>query len=54
MTDQFGMSKTKAEKIFGKASKQSVSMNTLQRVKNKLPRPGNTLDHKTRNRGARK
>ena len=24
MTDQFGMSKTKAEKIFGKAQKQSV------------------------------
>ena len=54
MTDSFGMSRNKAEKIFGKASKQSVSMNTLQRVKSKLPKPGNTLDHKTRNRGARK
>ena len=54
MTDSFGMSRNKAEKIFGKASKQSVSMNTLQRVKSKLPKPGNTLDHKTRNRGSRK
>ena len=54
MIDTFGMSRGKAEKIFGKAQKQSVSMNTLQRVKAKLPKPGNTLNHKTRNRGSRK
>ena len=54
LTDTFGMSRNKAEKIFGKAQKQSVSMNTLQRVKAKLPKPGNTLDHKTRDRGSRK
>ena len=54
MTDTCGMSRNKAEKIFGKAQKQSVSMNTLQRVKVKLPKPGNTLDHKTRDRGSRK
>ena len=54
MIDTYGMSRNKAEKIFGKAQKQSVSMNTLQRVKAKLPKPGNTLDHKTRDRGSRK
>ncbi|MBR1384613.1 MAG: DUF3801 domain-containing protein, partial [Ruminococcus sp.] len=54
LTDTFGMSKNKAEKIYNKAQKQSVSMNTLQKVKAKLPKPGNTLDHKTRNRGSRK
>ena len=54
LTDTFGMSRNKAEKIYGKAQKQSVSMNTLQRVKAKLPKPGNTLDHKTRDRGSRK
>ena len=54
MTDTYGMSRNKAEKIFGKAQKQSVSMNTLQRVKARLPKSGNTLDHKTRDRGSRK
>ena len=54
LTDKFGISRSKAEKIFGKAQKQSVSMNTLQRIKAKLPKTGNTLDHKTRDRGARK
>ena len=54
LTDTFGMSKRKAEKIFDKAQKQSVSMNTLQRVKAKLPKPTNVLTNKTRNRGARK
>lgn len=54
LTDTFGMSRSKAEKIFVKANKQSVSMNTLQRAKAKLPKPSNTLEHKTRNRGSRK
>jgi hypothetical protein len=54
LTDTFGMSKRKAEKIFDKAQKQSVSMNTLQRVKAKLPKPTNVLTNKTRNRGSRK
>lgn len=54
LTDTFGMSRSKAEKIIGKAVKQSVSMNTLQRARAKLPKPSNTLEHKTRNRGSRK
>ena len=54
LTDVFGMSSSKAERILAKAQKQSVSLNTLQRVKAKLPRPRNTLDHKTRDRGSRK
>lgn len=54
LTDTFGMSRNKAERIFGKAAKQSVSMNTLQRAKAKLPKPGNTLNHKSRDRGSRK
>ena len=54
MTDTFGMSRKKAEKIFGKAQKQSVSMNTLQRAKAKIAKPTNPLTNKTRNRGSRK
>ncbi len=54
LTDTFGMSKNKAEKIVSKASKQSVSMNTLQRAKAMFPKPGNTLNNKTRDRGSRK
>ena len=54
LADTFGMSRNKAEKIFTKAQKQSVSMNTLQRARAKLPKPGNTLDHKSRDRGSRK
>lgn len=54
LTDTFGMSRNKAEKIIGKAAKQSVSMNTLQRARAKLPKLSNTLEHKTRNRGSRK
>ena len=54
LVDTFGMSRNKAEKIFTKAQKQSVSMNTLQRARAKLPKPGNTLDHKSRDRGSRK
>lgn len=54
LTDTFSMSRSKAERIFNKAAKQSVSMNTLQRARAKLPKPSNTLNHKTRNRGSRK
>ncbi|MCR5142852.1 MAG: DUF3801 domain-containing protein [Ruminococcus sp.] len=54
LTDKFGISKSKAEKIFNKAKKQSVSMNTLQRAKAKIAKPTNPLTNKTRNRGARK
>ena len=54
LTDTLGMSKRKAEKIFDKVQKQSVSMNTLRRVKAKLPKPTNVLTNKTRNRGSRK
>ena len=54
MTDTFGMSRKKAEKIFGKAQKQSVSMNALQRAKAKIAKPTNPLTNKTRNRGSRK
>ena len=54
LTDKFGISKNKAEKIFNKAKKQSVSMNTLQRAKAKIAKPTNPLTNKTRNRGSRK
>ena len=54
LTDTFGMSRNKAEKIFGKAQKQSVSMNTLQRARAKIAKPTNPLTNKTRNRGSRK
>jgi hypothetical protein len=52
MTDAFGMSRKKAEKIFSKAQKQSVSMNTLQRAKAKIAGKTNPLTNKTRNRGS--
>lgn len=54
LTDVFGMKQSKAERIVGKASMQSVSRNTLQRAKDKLPKPRNALDRKTRDRGSRK
>lgn len=54
LTDKFGISRGKAEKIFNKAKKQSVSMNTLQRAKAKIAKPTNPLTNKTRNRGSRK
>jgi hypothetical protein len=54
LTDTYGMSQNKAERIFNKASKQSVSKNILRRARVKLPKPGNTLNNKTRNRGSRK
>jgi hypothetical protein len=54
LTDTYGMSQNKAERIFNKASKQSVSNNMLRRARVKLPKPGNTLNNKTRNRGSRK
>ena len=54
LIDTFGIKRSKAEKIFDKAKKQSVSMNTLQRVKAKLKKQNNPLTNKTRNRGSRK
>ena len=54
MVDTFGMRNSKAERIFNKAKRQSVSKNSLQRVKAILPKPVNPLKNKTINRGARK
>jgi hypothetical protein len=54
LTDKFGISRGKAERIFNKAKKQSVSMNMLQRAKAKLRKPTDPLTNKTRDRGARK
>ena len=54
LVEAFGMSSKKAERIVGKAARQSVSRNTLERIRSILPKPANTLDHKTRERGSRK
>ena len=54
LMDAFGIKQAKAERIFDKASKQSVSKNTLERIKSILPRKENALEHKTRERGSRK
>ena len=54
LMDAFGIKQAKAERIFDKASKQSVSQNTLERIKSILPRKENALEHKTRERGSRK
>ena len=54
LMDVFGIKQSKAERIFDKASKQSVSKNTLERIKSILPRKENALEHKTRERGSRK
>ena len=54
LMDSFGVTQKKAEHIFDKAAKQSVSANTLERIKSILPKKENTLDRKTRERGSRK
>ena len=54
LTDKFGISRGKAERIFSNAKKQSISMNMLQRAKAKIAKPTNPLTNKTRDRGSRK
>jgi DNA-directed RNA polymerase subunit F len=54
LEETFGISPKKAERIVDKAAKQSVSANTLKRIKSILPKKENALEHKTRERGSRK
>ena len=54
LEETFGISRKKAERIVDKAAKQSVSANTLKRIKSILPKKENALEHKTRERGSRK
>lgn len=54
LEDTFGISRKKAERIVDKAAKQSVSANTLKRIKSILPKKENAIEHKTRERGSRK
>lgn len=54
LTDSFGMSVAKAEKIIDKARKQSVSQNILKRAKEKVKNSADTLRNKKIERGSRK
>ena len=54
LMDSFGMSSAKAEKIIGKAMKQSVAKNLLRMAKEKITNSADTLRHKKIERGSRK
>lgn len=54
LTDSFGMSSAKAEKIIGKAMKQSVAKNLLSRAREKITNSADVLRHKKIERGSRK
>lgn len=54
LMDNFGMSSAKAEKIIGKAMKQSVAKNLLSRAREKIANSADTLRHKKIERGSRK
>ena len=54
LTDSFGMSSAKAEKIIGKAMKQSVAKNLLRMAREKVMNSADTLRHKKIERGSRK
>lgn len=54
LTDSFGMSSAKAEKIIGKAMKQSVAKNLLNRAREKITNSADVLRHKKIERGSRK
>ncbi len=54
LVDSFGMSSAKAEKIIGKAMKQSVAKNLLNRAREKITNSADTLRHKKIERGSRK
>ncbi|MBP3854579.1 MAG: DUF3801 domain-containing protein, partial [Ruminiclostridium sp.] len=52
--DTFGMSEAKADRIIGKAQKQSVANNLLTMAKAKARQTADTLKNKKRERGSRK
>lgn len=54
LIDSFGMSSAKAEKIIGKAMKQSVAKNLLNRAREKITNSADVLRHKKIERGSRK
>ena len=54
LRDTFGMSEAKADKIIGKAQKQSVADNLLTKAKARVQQTADTLKNKKRERGARK
>ena len=54
LMDSFGMSSVKAEKIIGKAMKQSVAKNLLKKAREKIVSTSDTIKHKKLDRGSRK
>ena len=54
LIDSFGMSSAKAEKIIGKAMKQSVAKNLLKKAREKITNSADVLRHKKIERGSRK
>lgn len=54
LMDSFGMSAAKAEKIIGKAMKQSVAKNLLKKAREIIASSSDTIKHKKLDRGSRK
>jgi len=54
LMDSFGMSSAKAEKIIGKAMKQSVAKNLLKKARDIISSSSDTIKHKKLDRGSRK
>lgn len=54
LTDSFGMSSAKAEKIIGKAMKQSVAKNLLKKAREIIASSSDTIKHKKLDRGSRR
>lgn len=54
LMDSFGMSEPKAEKVIGKAQKQTVSNNLLNKAREKVKNSADTLRNKKIERGSRK
>ena len=54
LIDSFGMSSAKAEKIIGKAMKQSVAKNLLKKAREIIVSSSDTIKHKKLDRGSRK
>lgn len=54
LMDSFGMSSAKAEKIIGKAMKQSVAKNLLKKAREIIASSSDTIKHKKLDRGSRR
>ncbi len=54
LIDSFGMSSAKAEKIIGKAMKQSVAKNLLKKAREIIASSSDTIKHKKLDRGSRR